>query len=343
MLATSTHDSKRSEDVRARINVLSELPLEWHRRVRTWREINKSKKRECDGAEAPSANDEYLFYQTLIGAWPFAEDKPTSCFRERVRDYTLKALREAKEKTSWSNQNTAYEDAVTEFVDSAFDSQEFRKDFLPFQRTVAYFGMLNSLAQTLIKFTVPGVPDVYQGNEVWEFALVDPDNRRAVDYECRRRMLEKLRERNTCENCAGVQDLTANMEDGRIKLFVTWNTLTFRKQRSELFQRGEYLPLAASGEHAKHVIAFERRNGRESLIVVVPRLCAQLLKGETRLPVGEQVWRDTKIEIPPEYSRLRNLFTGELVFRRDNASHWLISEIFQTFSVALLVPEDSGK
>ena len=343
MLATSTHDSKRSEDVRARINVLSEIPREWHRRVRTWREINKNKKRECDGAEAPTANDEYLLYQTLIGAWPFGEDEPAPGFRERIRDYMLKALREAKEKTSWSNQNKAYEDAVTDFAHSVFESQEFRKDFLPFQRTVAQFGVLNSLAQTVLKLTVPGVPDIYQGNELWEFALVDPDNRRAVDYEARRVMLEELRKMDACTNCAGVQDLSANMLDGRIKLFVTWKALNFRKQNADLFQGGGYMPINASGEHARHVAAFARRNGPESVIVVVPRLCAQLLKGEQRLPVGEQVWRDTKIEIPPEYSRLRNLFTGELILRAGETNGWLAGQVFQQFPVVLLVPENSRK
>ena len=343
MLATSTHDSKRSEDVRARINVLSEIPREWHRRVRTWREINKNKKRECDGAEAPTANDEYLLYQTLVGAWPFGEDEPAPGFRERIRDYMLKALREAKEKTSWSNQNKAYEDAVTDFAHSVFESQEFRKDFLPFQRTVAHFGTLNSLAQTVLKLTVPGVPDIYQGNELWEFALVDPDNRRAVDYEARRVMLEELRKMDACTNCAGVQDLSANMLDGRIKLFVTWKALNFRKQNADLFQGGGYMPINASGEHARHVAAFARRNGPESVIVVVPRLCAQLLKGEQRLPVGEQVWRDTKIEIPPEYSRLRNLFTGELISRAGETNGWLAGQVFQQFPVALLVPENSRK
>ena len=175
MLSTSTHDTKRSEDVRARINVLSEIPLAWRRRVRRWRDRNVSKKRNLEGREAPSRNDEYLLYQTLLGAWPLDEDRPCEELTSRIQRYMLKAVREAKENTSWANQNGEYETAVTEFVARLLDpsdSEQFLAEFIPFQRRIAQFGMLNSLSQNLLKLTLPGVPDIYQGEELWDFSLV---------------------------------------------------------------------------------------------------------------------------------------------------------------------------
>ena len=222
ILATSTHDSKRSEDVRARINVLSEMPLAWHRHVRGWRKLNRDKKTLSNGIEAPAANDEYLLYQTLIGTWPFgtgARD-PGENFIERICDFMRKAIREAKEKTNWANPNQDYESAVLRFVKSVLESEEFRDIFLPFQRKAAYFGMLNSLSQTLIKLTAPGVPDIYRGNELWEFSLVDPDNRRPVGYNARRRALQLLKttfESNHQATGPKARELAQNMEDGRIK------------------------------------------------------------------------------------------------------------------------------
>ncbi len=344
MAATSTHDSKRSEDVRARINVLSEMPLEWHRRVRTWRELNRDKKRTCDGCDAPTANDEYLLYQTLIGAWPGQQDEvDEEEFVNRIRNFMLKAVREAKEKTSWSSPNEEYEAATKEFVSAVLQSPEFCDDFVPFQRTIAHFGMLNSLAQTLIKLTVPGVPDIYQVNELPEFNLVDPDNRRPVDYARRVQMLGELRdfENRNCESKGKcVRELAENLRDGRSKLHVTWKTLNLRKQFAELFQRGEYVPLTVTGELARHVVAFLRRHQSDTVVVAVPRLCAELLKSESRLPLGQQVWSDTRIELPANHSVLRNLFTGEVITSNGSSAGGalLAAKVFQNFPVALLLP-----
>lgn len=334
MVATSTHDSKRSEDVRARINVLSEIPIEWYRRVRKWRELNRSKKTVCDGMEAPTRNDEYLFYQTIVGAWPVGAEaaSPAVGFNERIRKYMLKALREAKENTSWANQNSSYEAAVIEFVNSVLESHDFRDDFLPFQRVVSHFGMLNSLSQALIKLTVPGVPDIYQGNEVWEFSLVDPDNRRAVDYELRRKALEQLRKCDCRKNL--LEEFAGKIDDGRIKLYLTWKALNLRKQQPELFQNGKYIPLKVSGEHAPHVLAFGRTYENATLIVVVPRLCARLMKGIPGLPLGPEVWRETRVELPGTSGGFRELFTGEAISISEKAI--FVSNLLRHFPAAVL-------
>ncbi len=342
MVATSTHDSKRSEDVRARINVLSEIPLEWHRRVRTWREMNRDKKTQFeDGSEEPTPNDEYLLYQTLVGAWPLAEqaEHPPESFVARIRDYMVKAVREAKQKTSWANQNEGYEGALTEFVDRIFRSQDFCNDFVPFQKKMSHFGMLNSISQTLIRLTVPGVPDTYQGNELWEFNLVDPDNRRAVDYKVRGRVLRDFRrlQGKSCDQLAPfARELAGNMEDGQIKLYLMWKVLNLRQQRPELFQNGEYIPLEIAGHGAKHLFAFARQRGPETVVITVPRLCAQLLGGEPRMPCGEEIWLDTRINFPAKTTRLRNLFTDEFISPDEHGSIFA-KQLFNNFPVALFV------
>ena len=342
MSATSTHDSKRSEDVRARINVLSEIPMEWHRKVRTWRDMNHDKKIFRDAAGEPTPNDEYLLYQTLVGAWPTGNEAnhPPASFTKRIREYMLKAVREAKEKTSWANQNEEYESALTVFVESVLGSQKFRDDFIPFQWRISHFGMLNSLAQTLIKLTAPGVPDTYQGNELWEFNLVDPDNRRAVDYRRRRRLLTEFREvcNNGCDQQAAyARELATKMDDGRIKAYLIWKTLNLRKQQPELFQVGEYVPIQTSGDQAKHLFAFARRHKERSLIVLTPRLCAQLLRGEARMPSGEEIWHDVQIQIPGDARDFRNLFTGEKFVAE--GGELLAKHLSHNFPVALLLSE----
>jgi (1->4)-alpha-D-glucan 1-alpha-D-glucosylmutase len=345
MLATSTHDSKRSEDVRARINVLSEIPIAWLRRVRSWRELNRDKKTLLSGAEAPTLNDEYLLYQTLIGAWPFSsgEEEPPASFLARMRDYMRKAIREAKEKTSWVHQDREYEAAVADFVTAVLASKQFRDDFLPFQRKVAYFGMLNSLSQTLIKLTVPGVPDLYQGSELWDLRLVDPDNRGPVDYDARRQALGQLQNftKLACDQQAKVAgDLADHMEDGRIKLYVIWKTLALRNRQPELLQDGDYVPMETAGDRAQHIVGFLRRRRERTVIVAVPRLCAQLLQSEPRLPVGRDVWQDTRLKLPPLPGKtFRNLCTEETVVIAAHPDGDVLTadRLFTRFPVALLL------
>jgi (1->4)-alpha-D-glucan 1-alpha-D-glucosylmutase len=319
MLGTSTHDSKRSEDVRARINVLSEIPEAWRLRVRSWKRFNRKYKSLVDHKPAPSANEEYLLYQTLVGAWPaepLIDEKDWNEFSQRIESYMLKAIREAKQNTSWINRNVAYEEAVSSFVRTLLtpgSNNRFLQDFIPFQLRVARFGHWNSLSQTILKLTCPGVPDIYQGNEMLEFNLVDPDNRRPVDYVRRRQMFDSIRKLSTNPDAISVCQLRDNPEDGRLKLYLIWKTLCLRKQEPDIFQSGEYVPLAVTGAKANHVVAFIRKFERTTVLVAASRLVALLNDSESP-PIGGQVWEDTKIAFPRSdcSQEYRNAFTGEV-------------------------------
>jgi (1->4)-alpha-D-glucan 1-alpha-D-glucosylmutase len=343
MLATSTHDSKRSEDVRARINVLSEMPGLWRLRVRDWKRFNRKHKRVVGGAPAPSANDEYLLYQTLLGAWPLeplngADD--WKGFAERIEAYMLKAVREAKENTSWINRNNEYEAAISFFVKTLLTpdaKNRFLTDFLPFQGQVSRVGLWNSLAQTLLKLTCPGVPDVYQGNDVWDFSLVDPDNRRPVDYLRRQHMLESIVVWGDAPSADHIRNLLETPHDGRIKLHLIWNALRIRQQQPDLFQRGDYMPVAVEGSKANHVVAFTRKHESAKALVVVPRQIAGLLSGVDQLPSGPQVWEDTHLLLPNCCERYQNAFTGEnfKVEKLNDRARIDVSEVLGEFPVAL--------
>ncbi|MBW3630511.1 MAG: malto-oligosyltrehalose synthase, partial [Gemmatimonadetes bacterium] len=253
MSTTSTHDTKRSEDVRARINVLSEIPDEWGERVKRWFDLNRDHKKTTDGEAMPDANDEYLLYQSLVGAWPLGEKEASDRegFVGRVQQYMEKATREGKVHTSWISPAEDYDAALREFVAAVLDperSKEFLADLIPFQAKVARMGMLNSLSQTALKLTSPGVPDIYQGQEVWDFSLVDPDNRRPVDYAAREAMLNKLaRQMEGSDRTALAAEIVAGWEDGRAKLYLTHLLLTYRQANPDLFRKGEYVPLEAHG------------------------------------------------------------------------------------------------
>jgi (1->4)-alpha-D-glucan 1-alpha-D-glucosylmutase len=360
MLATSTHDSKRSEDVRSRINVLSEISGLWRLRVRDWRRFNRTRKRVVNDRPAPTPNDEYLIYQTLVGAWPLqpldekSDKKDWKSFRDRIEAYMLKAIREAKRNTSWINQNAEYEEAVSGFVKALLDpspKNRFLKDFVPFQRRVARVGLWNSLSQTLLKLTCPGVPDIYQGNELWDLSLVDPDNRRAVDYSLRRQLFDSVRPWGGAPDPANIGRLLQTPEDGRMKLYLTWKALCFRQEHVDLFQEGEYLPLAAAGAKADHVIAFARKFQGSMALVIVPRLVAGLLNEVSRAnadnnaegnaldfpPLGTRVWGDTHVSLPCKCrEKYRNVLTGE-VFELEGQIG--ASQAFAAFPVALLIRE----
>jgi (1->4)-alpha-D-glucan 1-alpha-D-glucosylmutase len=313
MLATSTHDTKRSEDVRARLDVLSEMTTPWRDAVRRWMRINRWRRREVDGLAAPSRNDEYHFYQTLLGSWPLGASDPAGAatYRERIEAYMIKAAREAKLRTSWMEIEAAYEEALLQFVRSTLEPRDnnlFLADFLEFQRRVARFGLLNSLSQTVCKLTAPGVPDLYQGNELWDFSLVDPDNRRPVDYRRRQAALAEL-EHGAAE--LGPRELVTSLEDGRGKLLLTWKVLQLRREQPQLFSHGSYRRLRVRGACAHHVCAFARRHAGQSLVVIAPRLYRRLLDDPARLPLGEAVWQDTLIELPRE-ERSRRAYRGVL-------------------------------
>jgi len=346
MLATSTHDSKRSEDVRARIDVLSELPAEWRLHVARWRRINRSHRRKLNGLEAPSRTDEYLVYQTLIGAWPGGEleAKPLAEFRDRIERYVLKVVREAKIYSSWLNPNEAYEAACVALVRRLLTSpnnRRFMEDFLPFHGRIVWFGMLNGLTQTLLKLTAPGVPDIYQGCERWNLSLVDPDNRRAVDHAANRASLQSMQTAARTGESALIDDLLANMPDGRIKQFVTWRVLKARGEREALFRDGAYIPLTTTGTHADHLCAFARLLDGDCAIVVAPRLTCTLLGGETVLPIGADIWGDTRIvlaDLPPQHA-WRDAVTGaEISVAAADVKVMLASLAFREFPGVLLIP-----
>jgi (1->4)-alpha-D-glucan 1-alpha-D-glucosylmutase len=339
MLTTSTHDSKRSEDVRARINVLSEVPDVWRKHVSRWQELNSKFKREG----TPSANDEYLLYQTLVGTWPAAgnSDKVGESYIDRISEYMLKAIREAKENTSWSNTNESYESGVKQFVEAVLGDKASVAEIGSFSLKVLRSGMLNSLAQTLIKLTAPGVPDIYQGNDIWRFDLVDPDNRQPVDYAARQNTLQNVR---TSQELAGDQlkaylrELLDNPEDGRVKLYTIWKALGLRRSQPELFTKADYTALHADGQLRAHIVAYTRAFGDSRAIVVVPRLCARLLGEAGALWRGE-IWQNTFLRLPFGAGKFRNLFTGELLETEqfDRGSTLAVASVLNEFPVALLV------
>jgi (1->4)-alpha-D-glucan 1-alpha-D-glucosylmutase len=344
----STHDTKRSEDVRARLNVLSELPQEWQECLGRWGKLNEPHRREAEGMTVPDPNDEYLLYQTLLGAWPL---DPYSAqeyeeFVRRIQAYMLKALHEAKVHTSWANPNPTYDDAVQQFVARILDEKTnaaFLLDFRTFQRRISHYGLFNSLAQTLLKISSPGVADTYQGTELWDFSLVDPDNRRPVDYERRRQMLQDLQARIAPgqDRRPLARELTGAREDGRIKLYVTWQGLLCRRDHPGLFAAGDYLPAAAAGARAEHLFSFVRRQDANVAIVAVPRLLTRLVPRMEDLPLGREVWQDTRLllhDIDPGL-RFRNVFTGEdlALTEQQGQRGFALADLFASFPVALLV------
>lgn len=347
LLSTSTHDTKRSEDVRARINVLSELAAEWKLHVTRWSRINRARKRKIDGQVAPSRNDEYLLYQTLIGAWPLEEtdDEVLARFADRIDAYMLKAMREAKVRTSWRNPNAEYEAAVSAFVRALLANRAhnlFLGDFVPFQQRVARYGMLNSLSQTLLKLTVPGVPDLYQGNEIWDFSLVDPDNRRPVDYDRRRALLTEIKSLFVGAEdtwAAAARGLLDRQADGCTKLYVTWRMLGLRRDYPDLFRHGRYQALVVHGPRAEHLCAYARVDDEHAAIVVAPRWFARLEPAEA-LPLGDDVWGDNIIDLSPLPARAyRNVLTGETVptEERDGNVVLPVRRVLAAFPLAVLL------
>ncbi len=346
MLATSTHDTKRSEDVRARINVLSEIPEQWRESLYRWSRNNRKLKMVVDGKYAPGRNEEYLLYQTLVGTWPFCRpgDAEFALFRSRIKEYMLKAMREAKLHTSWISPNSLYEDAVMHFIDSILEDSwqnYFLRDFESFQKLTAACGIYNSLSQILLKITSPGIPDFYQGNEMWDFSLVDPDNRRPVDYRKRNDLLDKLLRKEETEGLLNTsREVVATRNDGRIKLHLTCKALNFRREHRELFESGRYLPLAVEGACQEHVCAFERSVNESSILVVVPRFCSRLIRDDSDLQLGREVWRNTRIILSPDSaaSRFMNVFTGEILNTDQQKGNFgiMLQEALSDYPVALL-------
>jgi (1->4)-alpha-D-glucan 1-alpha-D-glucosylmutase len=345
MLATSTHDNKRSEDVRARINVLSEMPGEWRQLLRRWERMNRSKKTPIDGRAAPSPNDEYLLYQILLGTFPSIDPEPDEleAYCGRISAYMQKAAREAKVHTSWINPDEAYEAALASFVRTLLAPTRrnlFLKDLGTQVLPVAWCGMLNSLTTTLIKLASPGVPDIYQGNETLDLSLVDPDNRRRVDYARRERLLLELADiPGSTAAPEAVQALAASCLDGRAKLWIVARALELRRTHPELFERGQYVPLATHGKRAEHVISFMRRHGRRAVIALAGRLWRKLGSTPNWLPLGPEAWGDTTIDSGGLAGPLVNVLTGTSVAA--DGERIAVGEAFSHFPGALLVtPEE---
>jgi len=347
MNASSTHDTKRGEDVRARINVLSEMPSEWYRTIRRWRDINRPLKTQAGELIAPDANEEYLLYQTLVGSWPLLPMNASqhAAYIQRIQAYIEKAVHEAKLHSSWVSPNAEYDRAVQDFVAKLLQPSSdntFLEDFRQFQAPIAQAGMWNSLSQMVLKMASPGVPDFYQGNELWSFHLVDPDNRQPVDFDRRRKMLAKLREKEAADPAALMERLMSNPCDGAIKLFITHRALRFRGDHRQLFAAGSYIPLAADGNRSNHVVAFARQWNGRTVIALVGRFFLKL-RNSHPAPIGD-VWGNTAILLPRKIKHysFQDVFTGQTlaVEEREGEASLALAKVFARCPVALLFAEN---
>jgi (1->4)-alpha-D-glucan 1-alpha-D-glucosylmutase len=340
MSTTATHDTKRGEDAAARINILSELPAEWKKNLGLWSTLNRNKKTKLQGSEAPDRNDEYFLYQTLLGAFPFEPADRTE-FLERLKAYIVKAVREAKVHTEWLKPDLAYEGAFVAFIEAILapsPSNRFLSDFTAFAEKIAHYGMLNSLSQTLLKIAAPGVPDVYQGNELWDLSLVDPDNRRTVDFATRQKALDSMATRSACDPAALAAELLTTKDDGRIKLFLIQRALRARIKNPALYQSGEYIPLAIRGQFKDHLIAFARRHQNNWAVAVAPRLLTRLINAG-QFPLGAQVWQNTEIVLPEEaHCSWRDQISGKIT---GQGQLLRVADALEHFPVALLLSGNS--
>jgi (1->4)-alpha-D-glucan 1-alpha-D-glucosylmutase len=337
--ATTTHDTKRSEDVRARLNVLSEIPGEWQQHLERWVKLNARHKTKVNGQLIPDRNEEIFLYQTLLGAYPLqpVENDAYGRFLDRLQSYVIKATREAKVHTRWTLPNAAHEEALQKFVAALLrpaKQNAFLADFRHFHQQISLAGMLNGLSQTLLKIVSPGIPDFYQGSELWDLRLVDPDNRAPVDFQKRVAMFDALKNRGTMDSAAS--DLMQHRQDGRVKLFTIGAALNFRKDHRELFAAGDFQQLPATGERRDHIIAILRHYKQDWALLVAPRWLARAKSADP-----QQFWQDTAISLPPNApARWQNIFTQESTKSADGRNTLPISKLLQHFPVALLRPAE---
>jgi (1->4)-alpha-D-glucan 1-alpha-D-glucosylmutase len=340
MNATATHDTKRGEDARARINALSEFPQAWDEQLKSWSRINRPKKRRIKGVEVPDRNDEYFLYQTLIGSYP-VDGPHDDSYLERLKSYLIKAVREAKVHTEWLKPDLAYEEAFVAFAEAILSTakrNQFLAEFTPFANNIAYRGMFNSLGQVLLKVAAPGVPDVYQGTEYWDLSFVDPDNRRPVDFAERRRVLEELKSAEFADRFALLQNLLTHWPDGRVKLYLMHKLLSFRGDHAKLFAEGDYIPLRGDGPMGRQLCAFARRQGETWIVAIVPRLIGEML-GTAGTPVGETVWSSSTLTLPAGApGEWRDVITGARVATAPGRALPL-DETLKHFPVSLLYGE----
>jgi (1->4)-alpha-D-glucan 1-alpha-D-glucosylmutase len=347
MLGTSTHDTKRGEDVRARLYVLSEMPDGWERQIRAWSRIARARRGDLEGIASPDPNDEYLTYQLLLGAWPAELSGPLldasamGAFAGRIEAALIKSVREAKVNSSWASPNEPYERLLGSFVRECLDIEQrnpFLESFLPFQERLARLGVINGLSQALLKLTVPGVPDIYQGSERWNLTLVDPDNRRPVDHDRNRQMLDAWRS-SLEQEPRSIASLLEHWRDGAVKLALTARALGLRRAKPKVFAKGAYEGLNVSGERSNHVCAFARRHDGDCVVVAVPRLVATL--------EADPGWGDTAISLPSHCDRRlwREVLTGVSLeaVEQDGSLLMPCGEAFATFPLALLTCESDRR
>jgi (1->4)-alpha-D-glucan 1-alpha-D-glucosylmutase len=342
MVATSTHDTKRSEDVRARIDVLSEMPDSWEDAIWRWRRLTTGAKGPGASRRAPTQNDEYLFYQTLLGAWPHPGTGDHAEFVERMVAYMRKASKEERRETSWMEPSQTYDRGLELFVRRTLrraTGKAFLNDLAGFRRAIDWYGMLNSLSQTLVKLTAPGVPDTYQGNEVWDYSLVDPDNRRGVDFSIREAMLARLDGTLAKEGAlAAAKGALRAMGTGLSKLYLTASVLRFRAANGALFREGGYTPVWGAGPGRDNLCSFARDGPAGSCLVCAPRFFSELCE-EGEFPLGRATWGGTRLSLPPNHPESYvNVLTGEWVGVQGpkNRASIVAAEVFSSFPVALL-------
>ena len=337
MNATATHDTKRGEDARARTSVLSENPREWEEHIQSWSRMNEGLKKIVLGGDVPDRNDEYFLYQTMIGAFPFRSDDLPS-FRERAGRYMVKAVRESKVHSGWMKQDASYELAFVSFLENILESEEFMRDFRLFQSQVAQHGILNSLTQVLVKMTAPGIPDFYQGTELWDYSFVDPDNRRTVDFDRRRMYLDEMAKGEDTNIQGLLQELLASKEDGRIKLFLIYRVLKARQKNADLFARGTYVRLGVEGAIAENIIAFAREHEGAWALTIAPRLTTALSAKDGTHQVNFPGWHipgDARIILPKNApSFWMNAITDKQVRGKGAIP---LYEALEHFPVALLI------
>jgi (1->4)-alpha-D-glucan 1-alpha-D-glucosylmutase len=338
MLGTSTHDTKRGEDMRARLAVLSEMPEEWARQVQSWSRILRARRGEVEPGAPPDRRDEYLFYQTLLGTWPVelledvSDAEALKAYCERVKGAMVKSMREAKIHSTWAAPDSADEEATLSFVTDALDPKRagnFLANFLPFAARAARLGAWNTLAQTVLKLTLPGMPDLYQGTELWDLSLVDPDNRRPVDYDLRRRLLEEIEAALARDRRGAMQDYAKSWHDARFKLATIATILAHRKETEAFFAEADYRPISAEGPNANQIAGFLRRRGEEAMLTAVARFPARLessgLEEATVLPLPEGFQR----------TRWRGLLSG---VEHRLSPQPAARDLFATMPAAILVP-----
>ncbi|HEX2982743.1 MAG TPA: malto-oligosyltrehalose synthase, partial [Ignavibacteriales bacterium] len=336
MNGSSTHDTKLSEDVRARINAISEFAQEWDANIKSWNKINQIQKKKINGRYVPDNNEEYRIYQILLGSFPqdAAEHEE---YLQRIKEYIVKSLREAKLHSAWIKPNAEYESAAKLFAEAILKNpadNKFLTSFMQFKNKIAFYGMFNSLSQVLLKAASPGLPDFYQGTDLWNFSLVDPDNRRPVDYEKKNKFLDEIVNIKSEETSSFIEKMFDNLENGQIKLFLTYKCLQARKQHSDLFQHGNYVPLYAGGALSENIAAFVRTHENKTAVVIALRFYSALIKPGSR-NIDPEIFKDTYIELPEEFN-YTNIITSETV---DAKREVPLSLILAKFPGALLIGE----